>query len=226
MCFMKKYLKLLFLLIFVIVMIIVIFFYRKISFYNVVDNTVKLNNKINYTTNIELITENKNVSMKINYEMTKSNNIKKITIDDYINDEVQNNLLKYVVDSKTYVYDSSGKYEEKEDDNDFNVNYKSLKDKMVSLKSKSSNKYVIKMNKYDAYNLIYDKEILTKDKINGTVDVTILVDEKNNFIKEISYEIEDLNLYDNSILSNYKVKITNTNINTKEEITLPFEINE
>ena len=222
---MKKYSKFILLFIFVVVMIIAIFIYRKVSFYNAVDSTVNQKDKINYTTNIKLTTENKDVSMVISYEMVKSGNIKKIAIDNYVNEEVQNNLLKYVVGKKTYVYDNK-KYEEKEDNSDFNVNYKSLKDKIVGLKSKSGNKYVIEMNKYDAYNLIYDKEILTKDKISGTIDVTVLVDEKNNFIKEISYEIKDLDLYGNSVLSDYKVKITNTDINSKEEINLPFEINE
>lgn len=224
---MKKYSKLIILLIFVVVMIIIIFSYRKISFYNVVDNTVKLKDKINYTTNIELITQNKDVSMKINYEMIKSSNGKKISIDNYVNDEVQNNLLKYIVDKKTYVYDN-GKYEEKETTNDdFNVNYKNLKDKLVSLKSKSENKYVIKMNKYDAYNLIYDKEVLTKDKVKGTVDITILVNKKNNFIEEISYVIDDLDIYGNNHdLSKYSVKITNTDINNKNKIDLPFKKSE
>ena len=223
---MKKYLKFLILLIFVIVMIIVIFIYRKVSFCNVMDNTIKLKDKINYTTNIKLTTKNKNVSMEIDYEMVKSSNIKMITIDNYLNDKTQNNLLKYVVDKKTYVYED-GKYVEKKDGtDDFDVNYKYLKERLVSLKSKSGNKYVIKMNKYDAYNLIYNKEILTKDKINGTVDITILVDEKNNFIKEISYKIDDLDMYGDSQLSTYTVKITNTNINTKEKLELPFKIKE
>ena len=223
---MKKYLKFLILLIFVIVMVIVIFIYRKVSFSNVMNNTIKLKDKINYTTNIKLTTKNKNVSMEIDYEMVKSSNIKMITIDNYLNNKTQNNLLKYVVDKKTYVYED-GKYVERKDEtDDFNVNYKYLKERLVSLKSKSGNKYVIKMNKYDAYNLIYNKEILTKDKINGTVDITILVDEKNNFIKEISYKIDDLDMYGDSQLSTYTVKITNTNINTKEKLELPFKIKE
>ena len=109
---MKKYLKFLILLVFVIVMIIVIFIYRKISFSNVMDNTIKLKDKINYTTNIKLTTKNKNVSMEIDYEMVKSSNIKMVTIDNYLNNKTQNNLLKYVVDKKTYVYED-GKYVER-----------------------------------------------------------------------------------------------------------------
>ena len=221
---MKKYSKLLFLFLFVVIMIGVVIFYRRISFYSVVDNTINNKDKINYTTNIELISIYKGGSMKIQYELVKYADIKKVTINDYINNNLENSLLKYIKGNKTYVYDNES-YEEKENAQDeFNVNYNYLKDKLINLKSKSGNKYIIKMNTYDAYNLIYDKEILSKKQTQGTTDVTIIVNENSNFIEEISYEIDDLNIYNNdNNLSKYKVKIKNIDINNVNEIKLPFK---
>ena len=225
---MKKYLKwIIILFIFLIIIGIVLIIYRKNSFYAVVDNTIKNKDKLNYVTNIELTSTYSSGNMKIEYESIKYSSIRKITINNYINDELQNNLLKYVQDNKTYVYDD-GKYEEKDDlKDDFNIKYKYLKDKLLSIKSKSGNKFIIKMNKVDAYNLIYDKDILTEDKTNGTTNVTIIVNDKYNFIEEISYEIDDLDIYNNKDnLSKYKVKITNKNINEVDEIKLPVKKSE
>ena len=49
------------------------------------------------------------------------------------------------------------------------------------------------MKSYDAYNMLYSRKILSDKDTNKTIDVNIVVDVKNDFIKEISYEIDDIN---------------------------------
>ena len=77
------------------------------------------------------------------------------------------------------------------------------------------------MKKSDAYNLIYDKDIMNEKNLNGTVDVQILVDKSTNFIYEIDYVIDNLNSDSNNKIK-YSVQINNFDFNNNNEINLPF----
>ena len=85
----------------------------------------------------------------------------------------------------------------------------------------SYKKYTVSMKKSDAYNLIYDKDVMDEKNLSGTVDVQILVDKSTNFIYEIDYVIDNLNSDSNNKIK-YSVQINNFDFNNNNEINLPF----
>lgn len=213
---MKK--KIFIIVILVICIILSYFIYVKISFKNLVNNTIEYKDKINYSSSIT--TTLKGVStLKIEYEIIKTSNAKKILISDYRDGKLENKIEKYIVNNKVYAL-NNGKYEVLKKNNDkVNINYKLLKKGKVI--SRKKNTYKIKIKSYDAYNLIYEEEIMTKKNLNSNIVVTIIKDDKNDFIKEITYEIDDLSKDIKNPLK-YKIKIINTDINNHNEIKLPF----
>lgn len=201
-----------FLLFFLLVLII-----KKISLNSSINNTNKYKDNINYSTNIQLTIIDKNSSSKINYDIFRNLNVRKIIISNYVNDKLKNEISRYMVNKngKTITYTFNGKSYDKIQNKkeDFIVNYNLLK--KGKIKSFKKNEYVIKMKSYNAYNLIYDKKIMTNKDLKSKTDVKIKIDNKTNFIKEISYNIKEKNL-------DYKVTIKNTDINNQKEIKLPF----
>ena len=79
------------------------------------------------------------------------------------------------------------------------------------------------MKAYDAYNLIYKKDVMKKNDLNFNIIVTVKKDNKTNFIKEISYKIDNINKNKEIKPISYKLKIVNTKINNNDKIDLPFE---
>lgn len=212
---MKK--RIMYIIIGVLLIFLCVIIIKKISLNSSINNTIKYKDKINYSTNIQLTIVDKNNSSKINYDIIRSSNAKKIVFSNYINDDLKNEISRYVINkkgkTKTYTYNGKTYDEIKNKKEEFNINYNLLK--KGKLKSFKKNEYVIKMKSYNAYNLIYDKQIMTKKDLKSKVKVTIKVDDKTNFIKEISYNIKEKDL-------NYKVVIKNTDINNQKEIKLPF----
>ena len=208
----KKYLIL------VIILIILFMFvskiYNKKILNDCINNTNDNSDKINYNTNILFTINTDNVSSKINYKLERYYEVKVVNFSNYVNDKIQNSVKKYIVGNNTYVLDGNT-YKKQDNKEEFDINYSLLKNKIKSYKN---NKYIIKMKSYDAYNLLYNKEIMKKDDTNYNVDVNIIIDKKNKFIKELFYEIKIDNI-------SYNIKISNSNINNKEKIELPFEIN-
>ena len=207
----------------VVTIILIVFLYNiinKLKINNVINNTIKYEDKINYSTNIILSIKTKETSSKIDYDKIKSSNIEKITISNYLDQKLENRMIEYVVkeNNKKTIYKYNGDTYEKTKNiiEDFKIDYEKLKHGKT--KKLSKQKYVIKMKSYDAYNMLYSRKILSDKDTNKTIDVNIVVDIKNDFIKEISYEIDDIN--DNSI--KYKVKLENRDINNHNKITLPF----
>jgi len=79
------------------------------------------------------------------------------------------------------------------------------------------------MKASDAYNLTYASNVMNKKKLKSNVKVTIITN-KDNFIKEISYNIDNMNKTKNKDDKiNYKVKIVNRDINNQDTIKLPFK---
>ena len=220
----KKVLLTVLLLIFVVIMFLI---YRKYTLLKNIDYTIEYKDKINYSTNIILNINDLNNSSKIDYSVIKSSNIKQITLSNYNNDKLENKIYKYIVKkgNKEYTYLYNGETYEKVKNisDDFYVNYELLRKKIKHIKSQSKNEYIVTMKAYDAYNLIYNKSVMSSKDINDTIDVKIVMDEENKFIKEISYEIDNLNNSDNTNKSlKYKVKIINQDINNHKTISLPF----
>ena len=109
------------------------------------------------------------------------------------------------------------------------TDYKKLKKNIIKVKKVdnevinkvSYKKYTVSMKKSDAYNLIYDKDVMDEKNLSGTVDVQILVDKSTNFIYEIDYVIDNLNSDSNNKIK-YSVQINNFDFNNNNEINLPF----
>lgn len=221
---MKKYIKYLVVIVLLILFLIFYLIFKKNDLNRSIDNTINLKDKINYSTSITLEINDSYTSSKIQYDSIKSGNIKKINIINYIDSKNQNNIIKYEVGNTTYVY--NGKSYEKQEKNkeDFNINYELLKEKIIKIKNVKDNEYIVEMEASDAYNILYSKEVVSKDDIDATVYLKIVVDKDTNFIKKISYEIDNLNNseYENNMVS-YKVDIENNDINNHDEIKLPFE---
>ncbi len=232
---MKKHIKtILILLIIILISIIIFFIFQKVSLNNYLNNTIEYSNKINYTTNINLNIKDSNNNSKINYEIVRSSYINKITIENYINNTLTSNIDKYIItkgDKKgSYVYDNEEYKKLDEIKEEFNVNYQNLKNNIKFIK-KSSNeiingvnykKYIVKMKSYDAYNLIYENQILTKKDSDKYIDVEIYIDKTNNFVYKISYKINNLNNRNDNSSINYDVEIINKDINNTNDIKLPF----
>lgn len=206
---------------------------KKVSLNNYLNKTNKYSNKINYTTGITLNIESLDKQSKIEYTIARTKDIKNIIISKYDDEELTSSINKYLVKengkTKCYTKDSSSNKVSCDAKEDFNVDYKKLKKNIIKIKKVdnevinkvSYKKYTVSMKKSDAYNLIYDKDIMNEKNLSGTVDVQILVDKSTNFIYEIDYVIDNLNSDSNNKIK-YSVQINNFDFNNNNEINLPF----
>lgn len=230
---MKKYIKIILIILGISLIFILVFLLnRKISLNSYLNKTIEYSKKINYTTNITLNVNDSYNNSKINYEVIHSSYIDKIMIENYTNNKLTSNILKYIVKEGSkkgsYVYDD-GQYEKSDNiTKEFYVDYGKLKQSIKSIKKSeeivindnSYKKYIVKMKSYDAYNLIYEKDILTKKDSNKYIDVYIYIDKTNNFVYKMEYAISNLNNSDSSL--DYNVEIINKDINNTNDIKLPF----
>ena len=206
---------------------------KKVSLNNYLNKTEKYSTKINYTTGITLNIESLDKQSKIEYTIARTKDIKNIIISKYDDEELTSSINKYLVKengkTKCYTKDSSSNKVSCDAKEDFNVDYKKLKKNIIKIKKVdnevinkvSYKKYTVSMKKSDAYNLIYDKDIMNEKNLRGTIDVQILVDKSTNFIYEIDYVIDNLNSDSNNKIK-YSVQINNFDFNNNNEINLPF----
>ena len=231
---MKEKVKIVVVLVVILFIFLGIFFVgKKVSLNNYLNKTNKYSNKINYTTGITLNIESLDKQSKIEYTIARTKDIKNIIISKYDDEELTSSINKYLVKengkTKCYTKDSSSNKVSCDAKEDFNVDYKKLKKNIIKIKKVdnevinkvSYKKYTVSMKKSDAYNLIYDKDIMNEKNLNGTVDVQILVDKSTNFIYEIDYVINNLNSDSNNKIK-YSVQINNFDFNNNNEINLPF----
>ncbi|MBP3635268.1 MAG: hypothetical protein J6J17_02250 [Bacilli bacterium] len=233
---MKKYIKLILFLLFIAFIFLLIFnVSRRISLNNFLDKTIATEKKINYSTTINLDISNSINSSRIEYDIVVSPSAKKITINNYINNEFMNSIYKYNVlngeKKGIYKYDGKKYIKTNEEKDEFNINYDSLKKNIISIKKIenividdiSYKKYVVKMKAYDAYNIIYNDDILKKEDINKNIDVTIIIDKSNKFVYKISYKIDNINNSKQAGMAmEYNAEIINKDINNHNIIELPF----
>ena len=112
---------------------------------------------------------------------------------------------------------------------DFKLDYNKLKNSIIKIKKADSEvingisykKYTVLMKKSDAYNLIYEKDIMSEKDLPGNVDVKIYVDKSKSFVYKIDYVIDNLS-NDKANNIKYYVEITNYDINNNNVIKLPF----
>lgn len=231
---MKEKVKIVVVLVVILFIFLGIFFVgKKVSLNNYLNKTNKYSNKINYTTGITLNIESLDKQSKIEYTIARTKDIKNIIISKYDDEELTSSINKYLVKengkTKCYTKDSSSNKVSCDAKEDFNVDYKKLKKNIIKIKKVdnevinkvSYKKYTVSMKKSDAYNLIYDKDIMNEKNLSGTVDVQILVDKSTNFIYEIDYVIDNLNSDSNNKIK-YSVQINNFDFNNNNEINLPF----
>lgn len=231
---MKEKVKIVVVLVVILFIFLGIFFVgKRVSLNNYLNKTNKYSNKINYTTGITLNIESLDKQSKIEYTIARTKDIKNIIISKYDDEELTSSINKYLVKengkTKCYTKDSSSNKVSCDAKEDFNVDYKKLKKNIIKIKKVdnevinkvSYKKYTVSMKKSDAYNLIYDKDIMNEKNLNGTVDVQILVDKSSNFIYEIDYVIDNLNSDSNNKIK-YSVQINNFDFNNNNEINLPF----
>ena len=231
---MKEKVKIVVVLVVILFIFLGIFFMgKKVSLNNYLNKTNKYSNKINYTTGITLNIESLDKQSKIEYTIARTKDIKNIIISKYDDEELTSSINKYLVKengkTKCYTKDSSSNKVSCDAKEDFNVDYKKLKKNIIKIKKVdnevinkvSYKKYTVSMKKSDAYNLIYDKDIMNEKNLSGTVDVQILVDKSTNFIYEIDYVIDNLNSDSNNKIK-YSVQINNFDFNNNNEINLPF----
>ena len=231
---MKEKVKIVVVLVVILFIFLGIFFMgKKVSLNNYLNKTEKYSNKINYTTGITLNIESLDKQSKIEYTIARTKDIKNIIISKYDDEELTSSINKYLVKengkTKCYTKDSSSNKVSCDAKEDFNVDYKKLKKNIIKIKKVdnevinkvSYKKYTVSMKKSDAYNLIYDKDIMNEKNLSGTVDVQILVDKSTNFIYEIDYVIDNLNSDSNNKIK-YSVQVNNFDFNNNNEINLPF----
>lgn len=231
---MKEKVKIVVVLVVILFIFLGIFFVgKKVSLNNYLNKTNKYSNKINYTTGITLNIESLDKQSKIEYTIARTKDIKNIIISKYDDEELTSSINKYLVKengkTKCYTKDSSSNKVSCDAKEDFKIDYKKLKKNIIKIKKVdnevinkvSYKKYTVSMKKSDAYNLIYDKDVMDEKKLNGTVDVQILVDKSTNFIYEIDYVIDNLNSDSNNKIK-YSVQINNFDFNNNNEINLPF----
>ena len=231
---MKEKVKIVVVLVIILFIFLGIFFVgKKVSLNNYLNKTEKYSNKINYTTGITLNIESLDKQSKIEYTIARTKDIKNIIISKYDDEELTSSINKYLVKengkTKCYTKDSSSNKVSCDAKEDFNVDYKKLKKNIIKIKKVdnevinkvSYKKYTVSMKKSDAYNLIYDKDIMNEKNLRGTIDVQILVDKSTNFIYEIDYVIDNLNSDSNNKIK-YSVQINNFDFNNNNEINLPF----
>lgn len=224
----------------VVVSVVILFIFlgiffmgKKVSLNNYLNKTNKYSNKINYTTGITLNIESLDKQSKIEYTIARTKDIKNIIISKYDDEELTSSINKYLVKengkTKCYTKDSSSNKVSCDAKEDFKIDYKKLKKNIIKIKKVdnevinkvSYKKYTVSMKKSDAYNLIYDKDVMDEKNLSGTVDVQILVDKSTNFIYEIDYVIDNLNSDSNNKIK-YSVQINNFDFNNNNEINLPF----
>lgn len=231
---MKEKVKIVVVLVVILFIFLGIFFMgKKVSLNNYLNKTNKYSNKINYTTGITLNIESLDKQSKIEYTIARTKDIKNIIISKYDDEELTSNINKYLVKengkTKCYTKDSSSNKVSCDAKEDFKIDYKKLKKNIIKIKKVdnevinkvSYKKYTVSMKKSDAYNLIYDKDVMDEKNLSGTVDVQILVDKSTNFIYEIDYAIDNLNSDSNNKIK-YSVQINNFDFNNNNEINLPF----
>ena len=231
---MKEKVKIVVVLVVILFIFLGIFFMgKKVSLNNYLNKTEKYSNKINYTTGITLNIESLDKQSKIEYTIARTKDIKNIMISKYDDEELTSSINKYLVKengkTKCYTKDSSSNKVSCDAKEDFKIDYKKLKKNIIKIKKVdnevinkvSYKKYTVSMKKSDAYNLIYDKDIMNEKNLSGTVDVQILVDKSTNFIYEIDYVIDNLNSDSNNKIK-YSVQINNFDFNNNNEINLPF----
>ena len=231
---MKEKVKIVVVLVVILFIFLGIFFMgKKVSLNNYLNKTEKYSNKINYTTGITLNIESLDKQSKIEYTIARTKDIKNIIISKYDDEELTSSINKYLVKengkTKCYTKDSSSNKVSCDAKEDFKIDYKKLKKNIIKIKKVdnevinkvSYKKYTVSMKKSDAYNLIYDKDIMNEKNLSGTVDVQILVDKSTNFIYEIDYVIDNLNSDSNNKIK-YSVQINNFDFNNNNEINLPF----
>ena len=231
---MKEKVKIVVVLVVILFIFLGIFFMgKKVSLNNYLNKTNKYSNKINYTTGITLNIESLDKQSKIEYTITRTKDIKNIIISKYDDEELTSSINKYLVKengkTKCYTKDSSSNKVSCDAKEDFKIDYKKLKKNIIKIKKVdnevinkvSYKKYTVSMKKSDAYNLIYDKDVMDEKKLSGTLDVQILVDKSTNFIYEIDYVIDNLNSDSNNKIK-YSVQINNFDFNNNNEINLPF----
>lgn len=231
---MKEKVKIVVVLVVILFIFLGIFFVgKKVSLNNYLNKTNKYSNKINYTTGITLNIESLDKQSKIEYTIARTKDIKNIIISKYDDEELTSSINKYLVKengkTKCYTKDSSSNKVSCDAKEDFKIDYKKLKKNIIKIKKVdnevinkvSYKKYTVSMKKSDAYNLIYDKDVMDEKKLSGTVDVQILVDKSTNFIYEIDYVIDNLNSDSNNKIK-YSVQINNFDFNNNNEINLPF----
>lgn len=231
---MKEKVKIVVVLVVILFLFLGIFFMgKKVSLNNYLNKTNKYSNKINYTTGITLNIESLDKQSKIEYTIARTKDIKNIIISKYDDEELTSSINKYLVKengkTKCYTKDSSSNKVSCDAKEDFKIDYKKLKKNIIKIKKVdnevinkvSYKKYTVSMKKSDAYNLIYDKDVMDEKKLSGTVDVQILVDKSTNFIYEIDYVIDNLNSDSNNKIK-YSVQINNFDFNNNNEINLPF----
>ena len=231
---MKEKVKIVVVLVVILFIFLGIFFMgKKVSLNNYLNKTEKYSNKINYTTGITLNIESLDKQSKIEYTIARTKDIKNIMISKYDDEELTSSINKYLVKengkTKCYTKDSSSNKVSCDAKEDFKIDYKKLKKNIIKIKKVdnevinkvSYKKYTVSMKKSDAYNLIYDKDVMDEKNLSGTVDVQILVDKSTNFIYEIDYVIDNLNSDSNNKIK-YSVQINNFDFNNNNEINLPF----
>lgn len=231
---MKEKVKIVVVLVVILFIFLGIFFMgKKVSLNNYLNKTNKYSNKINYTTGITLNIESLDKQSKIEYTIARTKDIKNIIISKYDDEELTSSINKYLVKengkTKCYTKDSSSNKVSCDAKEDFKIDYKKLKKNIIKIKKVdnevinkvSYKKYTVSMKKSDAYNLIYDKDVMDEKKLSGTLDVQILVDKSTNFIYEIDYVIDNLNSDSNNKIK-YSVQINNFDFNNNNEINLPF----
>ncbi len=231
---MKEKVKIVVVLVIILFIFLGIFFMgKKVSLNNYLNKTEKYSNKINYTTGITLNIESLDKQSKIEYTIARTKDIKNIIISKYDDEELTSSINKYLVKengkTKCYTKDSSSNKVSCDAKEDFKIDYKKLKKNIIKIKKVdnevinkvSYKKYTVSMKKSDAYNLIYDKDVMDEKNLSGTLDVQILVDKSTNFIYEIDYVIDNLNSDSNNKIK-YSVQINNFDFNNNNEINLPF----
>lgn len=231
---MKEKVKIVVVLVVILFIFLGIFFVgKRVSLNNYLNKTNKYSNKINYTTGITLNIESLDKQSKIEYTIARTKDIKNIIISKYDDEELTSSINKYLVKengkTKCYTKDSSSNKVSCDAKEDFKIDYKKLKKNIIKIKKVdnevinkvSYKKYTVSMKKSDAYNLIYDKDVMDEKNLSGTLDVQILVDKSTNFIYEIDYVIDNLNSDSNNKIK-YSVQINNFDFNNNNEINLPF----
>lgn len=231
---MKEKVKIVVVLVVILFIFLGIFFMgKKVSLNNYLNKTNKYSNKINYTTGITLNIESLDKQSKIEYTIARTKDIKNIIISKYDDEELTSSINKYLVKengkTKCYTKDSSSNKVSCDAKEDFKIDYKKLKKNIIKIKKVdnevinkvSYKKYTVSMKKSDAYNLIYDKDVMDEKNLSGSLDVQILVDKSTNFIYEIDYVIDNLNSDSNNKIK-YSVQINNFDFNNNNEINLPF----